>query len=459
MKKVIIMFLALAFVFASCDENTNAKLDPAKSKIKTDAAFASFSGVLKDIKDKTESQDCQEGQECKNTFEKASDLDVFNFTESYGLFNEAIEADPSNLDAQLGAAITRILALAQDPNFIKLRDAWWRFNDNEFVANSANLTKNRLNFSTFINESLKPAVKYSLERLKVIDTIENKNYIYTITPEFYHEPEGDAYELDMGEIKLFHAALIAVDASVNLVTAYKIDLADYSLQGIKTALTKGSDFLTLLSAANVVTAHTEAKSAVDKAIEAIDFILAEVDDQDDDLIRNTGNMGNDLLDAKDTLNKVKDALNSSYELKNRVTVTMDIPSFVSSPATDLKALLPDYTVTIENDKLKIEPVAKDSIELVFPDPTFAGLFPGLAQENMKLFFNIYECDQNVECEYSSDHCSDSFRCEYGAVCATDSDCGSYEHCVDTKYCDYGTRCNDNTDCESYETCNADNICE
>jgi hypothetical protein len=450
MKKIIILLLATLFIFTSCDDSkVTPKINPEESKLKTEAANAAFSDVLLVMKDKD--------------IEEASDMDDMDFESAYNLYNEGVTADPSNLDAQLGAAVSRILSLLKDPEFIKLRNAWWNADDN-FNLDNVSLSESRLRLSAFINNALLPAVDYSLERLAILDTFANKDYTYIITPGFYGESiEGDSYELDMTEIKLFHAILLGVKAGINVSQAYKIDLADYSLEGIKNALTKGSDFLTLLNASKMITAHSKAKEAVDKALEAMNFLLTEDDDQDNDILRNTNDNISDINDFKKSLLKVKDILNNSYELKmDNVTLTLNVSNFFNNAPEDLKALFPNYTVTIVDDELSVKPEAEDRISLVFPDTTFGGLLEGNpSQEDIKLFLDIYECTENVAC-YGGDsyyHCTEDFTCEYGEICSDDSSCDDWSHCSDKGYCEYGTRCADNSECSDWEHCSENNICE
>jgi hypothetical protein len=390
-------------------------------------------------------------------------MNGFDFTNAYNLYNEAIEADPNNLDAQLGAAVSRILALLKTPEFIQLRNAWWNA-DNDFNLDNTSLTEARLKFSNFINNALIPAIDYSLERMAVLDKLENKNYIYLITPEFYDEPEGDTYELDMSEIKQFHAMLLLIKATTNITQAYKIDLTNYSLEGIKNALTKGSDFLTLLDANKMVLAHTKANEAIDKSLESIEFLLAETDDQDNDLIKNTSENTDKIYEFKNNLLKIKDALNNPYEIShNNITMNLTISNFFNHTPQDLKALLPDYTVTIENNELKIKLVAENNMDLTFPDTTFGGLLEGNpSQEDIKLFLGIYQCSSNIPC-YDGDfdyHCTDNFKCKYGKACTNDSECDTdYQHCDNDNYCANGRRCSDDNECGTWEHCTAENICE
>ncbi len=461
MKKIIVLVLTTLFIITSCTDSTSDKVDPEKSKMKTELANHAFTKALKIVKEKTETTECS-GDDCNSGIENPEDMDSFDFTNAYNLYNEAIEADPGNLDAQLGAAISRILALLKDPEFIKLRNAWWNVNNN-FDLDSASLTEARLKFSNFINNAFIPAIDYSLDRMAILDKPENKNYVYLITPEFYDETEGDTFELDMTEIKAFHAILLSVKAGTNLTQAYKIDLNDYSLEGIKNALTKGSNFLTLLNAGKMVSAHNKANEAVNKALDAIEFLLAETDDQDNDLIKNTAKTVDNIYKFKDNLLKIKDALNNPYELKNNgIALSLTISNFFNNAPTDLKALLPDYTVSIENNELKVKLVAENRVSLIFPDTTFGGLLAGNpSQEDIKLFTEIYECSANVSC-YDGDpyyHCTKDFTCKYGKACSTDTECETYEHCGTDNYCANGTRCSEDSNCSSGEHCSTENICE
>ncbi len=473
MKKLITILLA-TFLFIGCDPSTDSNVDPVKSKLKLEEGEKSFADTLKLVKDKANSD---------NGIDEASDL-TFDFRTSYALCDEAVVADPSNLDAQLCAAVTRILSLLKDDNFITLRDSWFDFND-EFNLDNTTLNSNRFKISKFINESLKPAIDYSLARIAVIDTAANKDYVFLVTPEIHGEMEEDTYELDMTEIKLFNSLLMSVKAGIDVTEAYKLDISDYSLEGIKTALNKGSDFLTLKDAAKMGTALSQAKLAVNKALEGIDFLLTENDDQDNDIIRNNKNV-DDIMNFKSNLLDIQKILDAPYELEhNGVTTLLNIERFFNAPAQDLKALIPNYTISVDGNELKLDMEAEGLVDLVFPDTTFGGLLDELSQDDLKLLLDMYQCSSTLACD-SYDHCTDDFQCEWGAVCSNeddsmcdtdyehcsaenfcadgarctvDADCGDWDHCSADNICEYGTRCTDNTDCSDYEYCSADNICE
>jgi len=458
MRKIIILILSTLFIITSCTETNENKVDPEVSKMKTELANHAFTKALIKVKEKTETTENDE-RRIKN----ASDMNEFDFTNAYNLYNDAIEADPSNLDAQLGAAVSRILSLMKTPEFIILRNAWWNIADNHDLS-SMSLNESRLKISNFINNALMPAIDYSLERMAVLDTDKNKNYVYLITPEFYDEEEGDTFELDMSEIKQFHAALIAVKSFISLSQSYKIDITDYSLEGIKNALTRGSDFLTLLDSSKMIDAHNKANDAINKSLEGIDFLLAETDDQDDDLLKNTANHTEDIHNFKDNLLKLQDALNNPYEIKNNgITLNLTISSFFNNAPQDLKALLPDYTVEIENNELKIELVADNKVDMIYPDTTFGGLLQGTpSQEDIKLFTEIYECISSESCNEMGEtdyYCNDEFNCKYGPTCSADTECESYQHCSADGHCLSGIRCNNNTDCNEWQHCSTENICE
>ena len=125
-------------------------------------------------------------------------------------------------------------------------------------------------------------------------------------------------------------------------------------------------------------------------------------------------------------------------------------------------MLPDYTVTIKNNKLKAKLILEDS-DLVFPDTTFAGLLDGpISQDDLKYFIDIYNCGRgDLACD-SYEHCSDKLKCEWGATCENNNDSmcpSSEEHCSDENYCKDGKRCpNGDSDCSSWNHCSPDNIC-
>ncbi len=385
MKKLIVTILVTSLFFMlSCEEER----DSSKANKKIMEANKKIKDTIPKMQKKLNLPDCYDDEYdeydidyCEVDFEK-EDMDLIDFVAASKLYKEAVKADPKNMDAQLGAAVLNILALLKDPNFVTLRNEWW---GTEFRIYNLNSKKMKIN--AFL-DTLLPAIDYSLKRLSILDQEKNKDYNYLFTSELSGIEDMDDVKIDMTDIKFFHATLLTLKTATLLMKTYKMFPDNSSLQEIKSALEKNGTFLTLISSNNGIKAYDNAVLAINKFNEALDSLRLENDDQENNLITK------DLLEQQNLVLDIKEMLLTNYSVEEEdVKATIGIKDFMYNLPQNLKMLLPDYTVGIKDDMVKLDFNAESLEEAVFPDTTLGGLIKEqLSQEDFKILMGLEEDD-------------------------------------------------------------------
>ncbi len=352
-------------------------------------------------------------------------------------YKETIQAVPNNRSAHLGAALTEILKLNSDTEVRSARDKFKDYVDTSDVFGKSKLrkthrsaiktpldiqtnplinprlhsNKNEL-FQRFTNvgkvaignppliseiqdiikRKLIPALDYAITRLSFVE--QDPTFVFIVTPRMQGDVDADPRELDMTEIKAFHAALLSLRASLKIFDAYNLDVTSYTVEGVAQALTLGSSFLTLNPGQELASAKTDLSASMDTMIGAINFLQSETDNQDDDIIKiDPDGVSNDLLeDVKSTLDKVKNGLSNNVVFQDindyGDSVTVSFQAFFNAPIQDLKTKFPSYQVSvITNDCGKDLFLKWNSTD--FPDPTFNGILPLVSSSNQfKQLFDV-----------------------------------------------------------------------
>ena len=338
-------------------------------------------------------------------------LDDFSFAESNALFLEALAMSPSEdvafpNTALLGAAVTGIFLLEDDPAVRAVAEDWEAWLHDEFietpvatllgpaltaigdpitlplgfstgtveqVANSGVamfglaggpiLTHGApapsvAEAQTVLRDLVRPALT---QALRYLVGIADKKYTFTVSPRMQGELPADAnpLELDYTEILAMRASLQAALAAVDVATAYVVTPNPFDPPGFVDAMTAGSTFLTLApeGANDLADALVRLQATGDLLLSAMDELEAETDDQTDDIVKVdplgndlTFNSAQELADARALVQDILDALSSPTVVTvnkgdvDEYSFTADARQFFTNPIADLKLLLAPYEV-------------------------------------------------------------------------------------------------------------------
>ena len=372
------MSVALALFVYSCDSTKDSsptgpdfetlpearEPDRAAAGEKAAAAKEELGRVLSDIYDADE-----------------IDLDQIDFTQAERLYREAIAADPRNTEAQFGAALTHLLALATNEDVRALQDSLNAYTGGD--EGSGKLALGALNLAAAaetaskspllvakmtqdaiddplkvsdiqktIEEEILPAIDYSLERLRIVEG--DPDFTFELTPELQGDEDEEPREIDLGEAYLIDAGLRLTKAVFLVAIAYDFDfddngsyefLEDGSNENVlrhMERLDKTGTFMTLRSADAMPGAKASILTAMDKIEQGLEAIRAETDDQEDDII-----LADDLDDLDeeidlsdqedlpvffrdistigDALNKVREILEGTVEIEADFDGDSDTP--------------------------------------------------------------------------------------------------------------------------------------
>ena len=137
--------------------------------------------------------------------------------------------------------------------------------------------------------------------------------------------------------------------------------------------------------------------AADFALQALDALEAETDDQSDDILKYDptgfdGLSSQDVADARSVIQDVQGALSAPTDVTlnegqlDEFTFTLDAREFFVDPIADFKAVLPDYIATTALEEgesvAHFQWVELNLDEWTFPDPTFSGILPGITTPDL-----------------------------------------------------------------------------
>ena len=399
------------------------------------------------------------------------DLDRIDFSEADRLYREAIAADPSNTEAQFGAAITHLLVLAINEDVRAVQDSLNAYMGNEgrgeiflgsldLVATTetagrlplmtAEMTQDAIanplkvsDFQQTISEEIIPAIDYSLERLQIVEG--DLSFTFELTPKMQGDEYEESREIDLGEAYMIDAQLRLLKAVFQVAIAYNFDFddngsyesfdddSDENILRQMERLDKTGPFMTLRAPDAMRDAKASILAAIDKIEEGLGAIRVETDDQDDDLI-----LAEDLDDLDDeidlsdqgddvpaffreirtvntALRKAREILEGTVEIEAdfdgdadtpKQTVVFDVGQFFDNPIADLRTLLPYRTWHLDllqnrnfADELVLTDAEGNALEdsppLVFPDPSFGGVFSNISTNQQLLdLFGINDKNHN-----------------------------------------------------------------
>jgi hypothetical protein len=231
-------------------------------------------------------------------------------------------------------------------------------------------------------------------------------------------------DIDRGDLLAMESGLEFILFLNELFAGYNTNVPLHTLleDTARTIIDSNPQLLTLVAADRLAAARDHLRTAMAKAVETIDTVRAETDNQDDDILVIDADGENDARKARLMLTLAQDALSHAVSLPIDVVTgdidfmdtglreheRLNLDQLFSGRLTTLRPLLPPFTA--EGD-FESGP---------FPDPTFGGIVPDMTQSKIDHFL-----EGGPPC----------------TVCSEDSDCdalgvGSY-YCG---YCSFGPSC-------------------
>lgn len=388
--------------FMACEEtplNTVSPEDSTAAVAAVNAANAELETLIDQMITTMDNMDSLD----VNAVEEALD-----FTTAYNRYEEAVGLDPRNTQANFGSALTGLLQITNNQDFRDLIDRWDAyFTDNiPFVRDLPGNTLGKRGYGMpmdirglpamagmhvltaplnlakiavqdipqmselqdIVENSFIPIINTALARLEVVEG--DSAFVFSITGPMQGDSEAGPLELDLTEVYVVDMALRVVNTTLQTVVAYNFDVATHDSAGMIAALSQNSAFLTLRAngSSNLQKAIMDARTAVLKAQLGLDFLEAETDNQDDDLIVLDNTSSGDVQNIRNTLSDIQNALNGPswvywdnwheeyidgqwYEYTTPDSLRIDPSRMFDHPISDLKQMLPPYTVTTGLDTL------------------------------------------------------------------------------------------------------------
>ena len=405
----IIILVTSGIIFSSCNKSPTAS-DSEKAAAKNDEAYA----------------------ELENQLSSSGSLDSKDFTKAEQLYTEAVTTDPSNPTANFGAAFSKVLNINGDAQVKDMINRWkaWDPGFQSPVLNFGipkgtadmnlpitTLGKNLVKIfkvattdpptiaetQAVIRDRILPRIDYAIARLAIVE--QHPEFELKITGKMQGSPGQKDLYLDLTEVYVMDAALQGIKASIEQFLVFKFTLSAYTTKAVVTAIRQdNTDFFVLASdgATHAQNIKSSLLNAVGKIRSGINFLKAETDNQDDDIIKRGSNgvAVKDLDSVLTYLTKVESALNGTFSIdlkgadsdNNDYTIQVSLSNFFSGlPQNPKQAWFPTYTVdTTSYGDILWQWQAQDYASFTFPDPTFSGLFPGMSNETLKRLLYIDE---------------------------------------------------------------------
>ena len=326
-----------------------------------------------------------------------------------GHYQNALAKDAGNLHAQLGAGVTAVYLIKDDPQVDSLLvllggapvqpvasavsrghvlqplglgagSAPAAFHGGALVAHAlwAGLHDPLLlsDVQGVIRTRVMTRLQYAEDRMNVIE--QHPEFQLVLPPSLTHEPAN--LEVDLGEVRALDAAINEVQGWLGVLVAYDFDTPADVPDSV--LLAPGSAFGTLHAggAALLAQARLDLLTANDELDRMVTSIQAETDDQSDDVIPQAALAEPGFQSFRDELSRDSAMLLGPADvdvrdyLGNVATVRVDLRHFFTTPITDFKAKAP----AVVFDPVTGDPVVTDP--LTFPDPTFNQLFPNMTND-------------------------------------------------------------------------------
>lgn len=380
------------------------------------AAFLVLAGCGSDSKNPTEPDPVGAQNEVNSANEA---LEAGDYESANTHFKAAIAKDPTNVQAQIGAGVTEVYLLQNDPevsdivnsvpqNFpVRTRPSFLpeatakRLRTIGFASGPSydpvfdvRATVNLMaraatdppalsEIQRVIRTKVMPKIQYVEDRLNVVEA--RGNFVLKIPPAQTHEP--DTLEIDLGDVYVLDATINNIQGCLGVLVAYNFDLPSYEHVNAESLLAEGTDFGTLhpvvgaLSLSNAQANFLRVKTQFDLAVASIN---AETDPQDDDLIPKSAIESPEFANLQEAIDKLTEALTGPVMVPDAKTynnepfeMQIDISRFFSPPIDDLKTEFPHHAFDDNGEPYPTNP-------LTFDDPTLNGIFPDMTNERWQL---------------------------------------------------------------------------
>jgi hypothetical protein len=381
---VLAFLLPLGFFLAACgkDNKSLQEPDPTGAVAKVQQANAALEQILYD----------------QLNGPNPDHPDDVDFSEPYGLYNEALGLAPDNLDAHFGVAVTGLLILSADTEVNAAFDEWKAYLDAHTPFEAGSSARAPLGIPIVFRGgsgalhlpydvitasalALAPIGRFDvdpqIERVQAIleDRVlpkaraavthlgrvaSNAGYAFIVTPRMQGDEDEEPAEIDRTDILVLRAGCSLLAAACDVAVSYNLGFAAYDSLSLYSALQPGSGWLALRAggADHMQSARAEILTSIGDLDAGITSLLGETDPQSNDVIK----IGPDDLARADVesvqvhLPDVTQALNGGYARVDDwdgdastpdVRLKIDLGSLFTNPVPDWKALLPPYTASVE----------------------------------------------------------------------------------------------------------------
>ena len=347
-----------------------------------------------------------------------------NLRDAHADFRQALELVPRNPQANLYSAITRIATpILTHPELRSLASR----SGVAVTGDSSDVCALRVDLpgqvpssaprtgaiiQTF-REVLLPEIATAIESLNRIASTAEVRFDLMHLPDCLRSRVEDfgveqaEVEIDRSDIQALTAALQFARAAFDIAAAYDLD-ADLQLVTTQTSrdiLDAEPHLLNLRSSAPLTTARNLVEQALMNAGAAIESVLAETDDQSDDVIEVLPEDVSDARLVQDTLESVRQSLRRRVTLPTDLGFDdperLDLSLLFSGRFRTLRSFIPVFdggcrTISIPTT-VRGRLTAADAASLFpgraglggtffplgrFPDPTFGGTTPDLTQQDI-----------------------------------------------------------------------------
>ncbi len=328
-----------------------------------------------------------------------------NFRNANDLFRQAVESNASDPQANLYSAITRVVTtLLDDPVVIS--------GDSTDVCAVDTLldTPRTGEIIASLRTVLSPEIAAAVESLYSIPSTVEIRFELMNLPECLRPTTASfEVEIDGSDIQTLIASFQLLQATFEIMAAYDFD-ADVALLTTRTSrdiLALEPTFLNLLSTTPLTTAQNFVEQALLNASGAITSVLAETDDQSDDVLVVLPQDASDVQLIKSTLDLVRQSLQTVVTLPTAIGLNaperLNLSVLFSGSLGTLRPFIPVFDntgcTTISSSTTVTGTLAfADSEALLrgrggdnggavlplgqLPDPTFGGTFPDLTQQDV-----------------------------------------------------------------------------